>query len=87
MSRRCEPSGAGRRADLYSALGDQRNLGCLGRERPTRVFSGTGSRQDIAGNAAKCDVFGPETSYFSDNKDLLAEKGEFEQLIHGQVYI
>jgi hypothetical protein len=31
---------------------------------------------------AKHEDFGSLTSYFSDNNDLMAEKSEFEQLIH-----
>ena len=46
-----------------------------------RGFSGAGSSQDVARIAAKCDVLGAKTIYFSDINDLIAEKGEFEQLI------
>lgn len=41
-----------------------------------RVLSATGSCRDSRRNAAKCEVFGPGTSYFSDINDLLAaERG------------
>ncbi len=81
-SQKSELSGAGRRADLYSAFGDQRNLGYLRRAGPMRLFSSAGSSHDIAGNAARCVILGLETRYFSDINDLMEEKSEFEQAIH-----
>src|SRR5262249_32280309 len=59
-------------------LASRENLGDLRQKRPMSVFSGTGSSLDSARNAAKCDISGPVTSYFSDNKDLLAEGSGFE---------
>jgi hypothetical protein len=85
-SPRSELSGAGRRADLYSAFGVRRKLGDLRREKPIWVFSATGSSRDNTRNAAKSDVFGRETGYFSEHEDLLAERQGFEPWIPFRVY-
>jgi hypothetical protein len=69
----CELSATGLRADLYSAVGVQRNLGDSCQRGRLCVFSATGSRGDSATNAAKCDLLGAGTGYFSCNNDLLAE--------------
>ena len=73
-----ELSGAGWRADLYSSFGVQRNLWDLHSNKLEEYFSATGRRGRFVKIPAKRDDFGPLTSYFSDNKDLLAERGGFE---------
>ena len=45
-------SGAGRRADLYSTLGVQRNFGDLCSSKLEESFSGTGRRLNIGKNFA-----------------------------------
>ena len=41
-------------------------------------FSATGRQERFAENPAKCDDFCALTNYFSDNNDLMAERGGFE---------
>jgi|SRR5580704_8468546 hypothetical protein len=77
-----ELSGAGRRAELYSASGIQRNSGDLRFDELGDRFSATGRRGRFAIIPAKCGDYWPLPSYFSDNQDLMAEKSEFEHVIH-----
>jgi hypothetical protein len=71
-------SGAGWRADLYSAFGVQRNLGDLRQEIPLSAFSITGPRRDRAKIPAKCNGFGASASCLSGNNDLMAGRESFE---------
>ena len=64
-----ELSGAGWRADLYSAFGVQRNLGDLHLNKLESCFSATGRRGRIMKIPGKSDDSWPSTSYFSDNED------------------
>ena len=75
---KCELSGAGWRADLYSAFGVQRKMGHLLSSKLIKCFSATGRRGGFVKITAKRRDFGLLTSYFSDNNDLLAEGKGFE---------
>ncbi len=66
---KCELSGAGWRADLYSAFGVQRKIGHLRSSKLRKCFSATGRRGGFVKIPAKRRDFGLLTSYFSDDND------------------
>ena len=68
-------------ADLYSNSEVQRNLEGLCSSKVKVNFSATGRGLQLAEKAAKYEKTGASLVNFSDNNDLLAEKGVFEQLI------